>query len=275
VRVLGVEPGGWAFEYDNDLYPDIDDTAIVALALNDTGPGRPAVERACRWLAAMQCSNGGWGAFDKDNDAAWLYKLPFVDFGAVIDPPSADVTAHVVELLAREPGYDDPVRRGIEYLLREQEADGSWFGRWGVNYVYGVGAVLPALRNAGFAPDHPVMRRAVAWLESVQNEDGGFGEDCRSYDLGEAGVLWRGRGASTPSQTAWALLGFEAAGEAGSEAAARAVQWLADNQRSDGGWDEEHFTGTGFPRDFLINYHLYRMVWPVWALGRIRAALSG
>jgi squalene-hopene/tetraprenyl-beta-curcumene cyclase len=273
VRVPGVEPGGWAFEYDNNLYPDIDDTAIVALALNETGAGRPAVQRACGWLAAVQCSNGGWGAFDKDNDAAWLYKLPFVDFGAVIDPPSADVTAHVVELLAREPGYEEPVRRGVEYLLREQEADGSWFGRWGVNYVYGVGAVLPALRNAGFPPDHPAMRRAVAWLERVQNEDGGFGEDCRSYDLGEAGLLWRGRGVSTPSQTAWALLGFEAAGAAGSEAAARAVQWLAENQRSDGGWDEEHFTGTGFPRDFLINYHLYRMVWPVWALGRVRAAL--
>ena len=273
VRAPGVEPGGWAFEYDNDLYPDIDDTAIVALALSDTGAGRPAVERACSWLAAMQCSNGGWGAFDKDNDAAWLYKLPFVDFGAVIDPPSADVTAHVVELLAREPGYEEPVRRGVEYLLREQEADGSWFGRWGVNHIYGVGAVLPALRNAGFAADHPVMRRAVEWLEGVQNEDGGFGEDCRSYDLGEAGALWRGRGTSTPSQTAWALLGFEAAGAAGSQAAARAVQWLAENQRSDGGWDEEHFTGTGFPRDFLINYHLYRMVWPVWALGRVRAAL--
>ena len=273
VRVPGVEPSGWAFEYDNDLYPDIDDTAIVALALNETGAGRSAVDRACRWMAAMQCSNGGWGAFDADNEAAWLYKLPFCDFGAVIDPPSPDVTAHVVEILAREPGYEEPVRRGVEYLLREQEADGSWFGRWGVNYVYGVGAVLPALRNTGFAPDHPVMRRAVAWLEGVQNEDGGFGEDCRSYDLGEAGVLWRGRGASTPSQTAWALLGFEAAGAAGSEAAARAVQWLAENQRSDGGWDEEHFTGTGFPRDFLINYHLYRMVWPVWALGRVRAAL--
>jgi len=273
VRAPGVGPGGWAFEYDNDLYPDIDDSAIVGLALNEVGTGRSAVERACRWLAGLQCSNGGWGAFDKDNDAAWLYKLPFVDFGAVIDPPSPDVTAHVVELLAREPGYEEPVRRGVEYLLREQEDDGSWFGRWGVNYVYGVGAVLPALRNAGFAPDHPVMRRAVAWLEGVQNEDGGFGEDCRSYDLGEEGFAWRGRGVSTPSQTAWALLGFEAAGAAGSEAAARAVRWLAENQRSDGGWDEEHFTGTGFPRDFLINYHLYRMVWPVWALGRVRSAL--
>src|SRR5215211_1248400 len=273
VRLPGVEPGGWAFEYDNDLYPDIDDAAIVGLALNETGTGRAAVQRACRWMAGMQCSNGGWGAFDKDNDARWLYKLPFCDFGAVIDPPSPDVTAHVVELLAREPGFDEPLRRGVAYLLREQEPDGSWFGRWGVNYVYGVGAVLPALRNAGFGPEHPAMRRAVAWLERVQNEDGGFGEDCRSYDPEDDGVAWRGRGVSTPSQTAWALLGFEAAGEAGSAAATRAVGWLAESQRSDGGWDEDYFTGTGFPGDFLINYHLYRIVWPVWALGRVRQAL--
>ena len=221
----------------------------------------------------MQGSNGGWGAFDKDNDAGWLYSLPFCDFGAVIDPPSPDVTAHVVELLARENGFEESVRRGVEYLVREQEPDGSWFGRWGVNYVYGVGAVLPALRNAGFRPGHPVMKRAVTWLERVQNNDGGFGEDCRSYDSGADGIAWRGRGVSTPSKTAWALLGFEAAGQAGSPAATRAVRWLAENQRADGGWDEEHFTGTGFPRDFLINYHLYRMVWPVWALGRVREAL--
>jgi squalene-hopene/tetraprenyl-beta-curcumene cyclase len=272
VRAPGLEPGGWAFEYDNDLYPDIDDAAIVALALEEMDIGRPAVERACRWLAGMQCRNGGWGAFDVDNDADWLYKLPFCDFGAVIDPPSPDVTAHVVELLAREPRYAEAVRRGVDYLLREQEEDGSWFGRWGVNYVYGVGAALPALRSAGFGPDHTVMRRAVVWLERVQNGDGGFGEDCRSYDLGEEGQAWRGRGVSTPAQTAWALLGLEAAGAAGSECAARAIGWLAENQRADGGWDEDYFTGTGFPRDFLINYHLYRMVWPVWALGRVRQA---
>jgi squalene-hopene/tetraprenyl-beta-curcumene cyclase len=274
VRRPGVEAGGWAFEYDNDLYPDIDDAAIVALALEELGHGRTSIERACRWMAGMQSANGGWGAFDADNDAQWLYKIPFCDFGAVTDPPSADVTAHVVELLARGEGHEENVRRGVDYLLREQEEDGSWFGRWGVNYVYGTGAVLPALQAAGLPPGHPAIRRAVVWLEAHQNADGGFGEDCRSYDLGEAGLAWRGRGESTPSQTAWALLALVAAGEARSGCATRAVAWLAENQRPDGGWDEDFFTGTGFPRDFLINYHLYREVWPVLALGRVRRALA-
>ena len=218
--------GGWAFEYDNDLYPDIDDAAVVALALDDLGAGRATIERE-PLAGGMQSANGGWGAFDVDNDAEWLYKIPFCDFGAVTDPPSADVTAHVVELLAREGGYEDAVRRGIEYLLAEQEEDGSWFGRWGVNHVYGTAAVLPALEAAGFPTDHPAMRRAVAWLEAHQNEDGGFGEDCRSYDRGEAGISWRGQGESTPSQTAWALIALVAAGEARSECASRAVGWLA------------------------------------------------
>jgi squalene-hopene/tetraprenyl-beta-curcumene cyclase len=272
VRLPGVEPGGWAFEYDNDLYPDIDDAAVVAIALNELGVGRPSVSRACGWIAAMQSQGGGWGAFDKDNDAYWLYEIPFVDFGAIIDPPSVDVSGHAVELLAKEPGYEDATQSGVDYLLSKQEENGSWFGRWGVNYIYGTGAALPALDAAGIPHDHQAIRRAVAWLESVQQEDGGFGEDCRSYDVDEDGTRWHGRGAPTASQTAWALLGLVAAGEAQSEAATRAAAWLAENQGDDGDWDEPHFTGTGFPRHFLINYHLYRTYWPVMALGRLKAA---
>ena len=208
IRLPGVEPGGWSFEYENDLYPDVDDAAVVALALDELGVGQPAVERACRWMAGMQSSNGGWAAFDVDNDAYWLYDVPFCDFGAVIDPPSVDVTAHALELLTRHPGYEDAVTRGVAYLLNEQLKDGSWFGRWGVNYVYGTGAALPLSRQPGSLPEHPALARAVAWLEAHQNADGGFGEDCRSYDVGEEGESWRGRGASTPSQTAWALTGL-------------------------------------------------------------------
>jgi squalene-hopene/tetraprenyl-beta-curcumene cyclase len=274
VRAPGLEPGGWAFEYDNDLYPDVDDAAVVALALHELGVGEPAVERACRWIAGMQSRNGGWGAFDVDNEAYWLYDIPFCDFGAVIDPPSVDVTAHVVELLARRPGYERQVERGVDYILAKQEPDGSWWGRWGVNYVYGTGAALPALEAAGVPASHPAVRRAVAWLEAHQAEDGGFGEDCRSYEVGEAGAAWAGRGTPTASQTAWALTGLVAAGEARGDAAARAAAWLCEHQREDGDWDEAHFTGTGFPRDFLIRYHLYRIVWPLVALGRYRAALA-
>src|SRR5215211_5238509 len=272
VRLPGVEPGGWAFEYDNDLYPDIDDTAVVGIALNELGMGRAPVARARGWIEAMQSRSGGWGAFDKDNEAYWLYEIPFVDFGAIIDPPSVDVSGHAVELLAKEAGYEDSVRRGVDYLLSRQEENGSWFGRWGVNYVYGTGAALPALEAAGIPPDHPAVRRAIAWLAGVQNGDGGFGEDCRSYDVDEEG--WYGRGEPTASQTAWALLGLVAAGEARSHTAARAAAWLAENQREDGDWDEPYFTGTGFPRHFLINYHLYRTYWPVMALGRLKAALA-
>ncbi|SDZ09267.1 squalene-hopene/tetraprenyl-beta-curcumene cyclase [Saccharopolyspora shandongensis] len=267
--------GGWAFEFDNDGYPDIDDTAEVLLALNRVDhPDRAAVhgamQRGVRWLRGMQSADGGWGAFDADNTRELVRKLPFCDFGEVIDPPSADVTAHVVEALAVL-GHDDAVlRRGVRWLLDNQEADGSWFGRWGANHVYGTGAVVPALVRAGLAPGDRALRRAVRWLEDHQNADGGWGEDLRSY----ADPEWIGRGDSTASQTGWALLALLAVGRHDTDAVRRGVQYLARTQRADGGWDEPQFTGTGFPGDFYINYHLYRVIFPLTALGRYHATGS-
>jgi squalene-hopene/tetraprenyl-beta-curcumene cyclase len=269
VRRPDVAPGGWAFEFDNDNYPDTDDTAEVVLALRRVGPKTPknqaAIDRALTWLAGMQSKDGGWGAFDADNTRNLVNKLPFCDFGAVIDPPSADVTAHIVEAFAAEGRATEPAaRRGVVWLLRAQESDGSWFGRWGANYLYGTGAVVPALIAAGVRPGKPVIRRAVAWLEQHQNPDGGWGEDLRSYDDQALG----GRGESTASQTAWALLALLAAGERENPVTERGIRWLAETQRDDGTWDEPWFTGTGFPGDFYINYHLYRLAFPVSALGR-------
>jgi squalene-hopene/tetraprenyl-beta-curcumene cyclase len=266
VRRPRLAPGGWAFEFDNDLYPDTDDTAEVILALRRAPvPGsEPAVRRALTWMTGMQSSDGGWAAFDVDNTSDLPNRLPFCDFGEVIDPPSADVTAHVVEALAHAGRADSPeCRRGIRWLRDAQEADGSWFGRWGVNHLYGTGAAVPALIAAGVPADDPAVRRAVAWLERVQQPDGGWGEDLRSY----VDPSWIGRGEPTASQTAWALLALLAAGERG-DAVQRGVRWLVDTQRPDGTWDEPQFTGTGFPWDFSINYHLYRLVFPVSALGR-------
>jgi squalene-hopene/tetraprenyl-beta-curcumene cyclase len=257
-------PGGFAFEFANDWHPDIDDTAEVVMALRRAGTGADAVERGVDWMVGMQSRNGGWAAFDVDNTSRLPALLPFCDFGEVTDPPSADVTAHVLEALALEGRADTPeARRGIAYLLAEQEDDGSWFGRWGANHVYGTGAAVPALVACGLA-GHPSIGRAVDWLRSVQNEDGGFGEDLRSY----RDPAWRGRGASTASQTAWALLAFDAAGVTG-DCVDRAVSFLAATQADDGSWDEPWFTGTGFPGDFYLNYHLYRQVFPVSALGRL------
>jgi squalene-hopene/tetraprenyl-beta-curcumene cyclase len=271
VRRPQLPPGGWAFEFANVNYPDVDDTAEVVMALEavrhpQADRVRRAVEAGVVWMVGMQSSDGGWGAFDADNTRAVVRDLPFCDFGEVIDPPSADVTAHIVEALALLGRYEEPaLRRGIEWLLAHQEPDGSWFGRWGINHIYGTGAVLPALREAGVSREHLCVRRAVRWLEEHQNADGGWGEDPRSY----ADPVWVGRGTSTASQTAWALLALEAAGEANSLAARRGLEWLARAQLPDGTWDEPQFTGTGFPGDFYINYHLYRLVFPTMALGRL------
>ena len=270
IRVPGLAPGGWAFEYENDLYPDVDDAAVVPLALRALGIGDDAVRRGLDWVVGMQSKSGGWGAFDVDSNAMWLYRIPFCDFGKVTDEPSSDVTAHALEALAPE-GYGDAVERGLRWLRREQEQDGSWFGRWGVNHIYGTGAALPALEACGVPHDDPAFRRAVAWLDSVQQEDGGFGEDIRSY----GDVAWRGRAPfTTPSQTAWALLAYVAAGNAEDRCARKAADYLCAVQQPDGDWKEEHFTGTGFPLDFMIRYHLYRITFPLLALGRMRERLS-
>ena len=268
VQRPGLEPGGWAFEFANDIYPDVDDTAEVIIALRRVKHPDPerveaAIERGLRWTVGMQSSDGGWAAFDADNTSALVADLPFCDFGEVTDPPSADVTAHAVEMLAREGRVDDAFRRGLRWLREAQEPGGSWFGRWGVNHVYGTSAALLALEAAGAGGDDLGVRRAVRWLEEHQNADGGWGEDPRSYD--DAG--WIGRGPSTASQTAWALLALDAAGER-SPAIARGVAWLVEQQRPDGSWDEPEYTGTGFPGDFYVNYGLYRHVFPLMALGR-------
>ncbi|MDX3006204.1 squalene--hopene cyclase [Kribbella solani] len=273
VRRPDLVSGGWAFEFANDGYPDTDDTAEIVLALRRVVHPEPdrlrgALDDAVAWTTGMQSADGGWGAFDADNTDTTPLKLPFCDFGAVIDPPSADVTAHVVEMLAVEgKSSSAECRRGVEWLLDSQEADGSWFGRWGTNHVYGTGAVVPALVAVGMPADDPVIQRAVRWVEAHQNDDGGWGEDLRSY----VDPAWVGRGDSTPSQTAWALLALlaaEADGVAGSEAVQRGLAYLVETQRPDGGWDEHRYTGTGFPGDFYIGYHLYRIVFPIWALGR-------
>jgi len=266
-----LESGGWAFEFANVNYPDVDDTVEVVLALARFAERTPlraridgAIGRALRWVEGMQSSDGGWGAFDADNTRALVRELPFLDFGEVIDEPSADVTAHTVEMLGvLGLGATHAAQRGVRWLLEHQEADGSWFGRWGVNHVYGTGAAVPGLIAAGVEESHACIRRAVAWLEGHQNEDGGWGEDPRSYD----DPRWIGRGPSTASQTAWALLALHAAGER-SQALARGVAWLVSTQRADGGWDEPQYTGTGFPSDYYINYHLYRLTFPIMALGR-------
>jgi squalene-hopene/tetraprenyl-beta-curcumene cyclase len=264
LRRPNLKPSGWAFEFENDTYPDIDDAAEVVLALGRTAePSFDAQRRGLNWVEGMQSRDGGWAAFDVDNVQTLVRELPFCDFGELIDPSSADVTAHVLEALAGREEHRESVERGVVWLLDNQESDGSWFGRWGANYVYGLGAVLPGLVAAGVATDHPSIRRAVTWLEEHQNTDGGWGEDLRSYRE----PSYRGRGPSTASQTGWALMALLAANEH-SAATERGVQYLVESQNENGSWDEPWFTGTGFPGDFYINYHLYRLVFPLMALGR-------
>ncbi|HUF43827.1 MAG TPA: prenyltransferase/squalene oxidase repeat-containing protein, partial [Aestuariivirgaceae bacterium] len=261
--------GGWAFQYRNDYYPDVDDTAVVGMLLHRVDARRYAtqIERAQTWIEGMQSSNGGWGAFDIDNNAHFLNSIPFADHGALLDPPTADVSARCVSFLAQlGHGKDHPaIARGLAFLKREQEADGSWFGRWGTNYVYGTWSVLCALNAAGEDLDAPYVRRAVEWLLARQRDDGGWGEDGATY--------WseRRRGAakaSTPSQTAWALLALMAAGETDHPAAAGGVRYLTEAGRSGARWDEPWYTAVGFPRVFYLRYHGYSAYFPTWALGR-------
>jgi squalene-hopene/tetraprenyl-beta-curcumene cyclase len=267
-RARDVAPGGWAFQYGNAHYPDVDDTAVVAMALNRADPARFAapVKRAVDWILGMQSKNGGWGAFDVDNTHDALNDIPFADHGALLDPPTVDVSARCLGLLAQI-GYDTShpsVARGVTYLLSEQEADGSWFGRWGANYIYGTWSALAALNAVGLPHDHPAIVRAVSFLKAAQRDDGGWGEDLVTYEPGRRGEAK----ASIASQTAWACLGLMAAGETHSNAVARGIAWLRRAPRTNERWHEEFFTGVGFPRVFYLRYHGYAAYFPIWALAR-------
>lgn len=278
------KPGAWAFEFINRFYPDVDDSAVVVMALQAvTLPNEPlkqaAIARAVDWIATMQCKPGGWAAFDLDNDQDWLNQLPYGDLKAMIDPNTADVTARVLEMMGNL-GLDNPkaaglsrerIDRALAYLREEQEPEGCWFGRWGVNYIYGTSGVLAALAKVAPKAHRQEIERAAAWLVSCQNSDGGWGETCFSYNDSRL----KGQGHSTASQTAWALIGLLAAGEAtGTYAMSvieQGVQYLIETQRSDGTWDEAYFTGTGFPCHFYLKYHLYQQHFPLTALGRYRS----
>lgn len=272
-----VEPGGWAFEFRNDFYPDVDDTAFVLMALQRVAYPDPArLEQAMRrgtaWVLAMQNRDGGWGAFDRDNDSTFLTRVPFADHNAMIDPSTGDLTARALELLGRLkwPASDPRIQRAVRFLQRDQDAQGPWYGRWGVNYLYGTSGALRALETLGLNRE-PECQRATAWLRSVQNPDGGFGESCGSYDNPEL----MAQGQSTPSQTAWALVGLLAAGDIAEPAVKQSVSYLLDQQRENGTWSETAFTGTGFPRVFYLKYHLYRNVFPLYALSRYRNLVAG
>ncbi|PYT70452.1 MAG: squalene--hopene cyclase [Acidobacteria bacterium] len=270
VKNKDAEPGGWAFEFRNDFYPDVDDTAFVLMALErvrypDPARMEAAMRRGIQWLLSMQNRDGGWGAFDRDNDRKFLCNIPFADHNAMIDPSTADVTARVVECLGRF-GWSDGhpvIRRAVNFLLKDQSKDGSWFGRWGVNYIYGTSGVLRALETVSLAT-REFCQRAVNWLRSVQKVDGSFGESLLSYDV----PATKGQGTSTASQTAWGLIGLLAGAGTEDSAVRKAVAYLVHRQQADGSWSEPEFTGTGFPGVFYLKYHLYRNSFPVYALAR-------
>jgi squalene-hopene/tetraprenyl-beta-curcumene cyclase len=270
VKNKDAEPGGWAFEFRNDFYPDVDDTAFVLMALQrvkfpDAPRMEAAVRRGLQWLLSMQNRDGGWGAFDRDNDRRFLCNIPFADHNAMIDPSTADVTARVLECLGRFgwPADHLAVQKGVKFLLKDQCGDGSWFGRWGVNYVYGTSGVLRALETVSLTAQE-YCQRGVAWLKTVQKVDGSFGESLKTY----SDVSTKGQGASTPSQTAWGLIGMLAGSNTSDPSVTRAVSYLVDQQAEDGSWSEPDFTGTGFPCVFYLKYHLYRNSFPVYALSR-------
>jgi squalene-hopene/tetraprenyl-beta-curcumene cyclase len=275
VRRPGLRPGGWAFQYANPHYPDVDDTAVVGLLLHRNGDPRhtEAIDRAREWVIGMQSSDGGWGAFEPENTHHYLNHIPFADHGALLDPPTADVSARCVSFLAQigMPADDPVMARALAYLRREQEADGSWFGRWGTNYIYGTWSVLCALNAAGLPHDDPAIRRAVDWLVSVQRDDGGWGEDEESYADAPHGRYKE----STPSQTAWAVLGLMAAGATDHPATVRGIAWLAATQKADGEWSELPYTAVGFPRVFYLRYHGYKVYFPLLALARYRNLRRG
>ena len=263
------KPAGWYFEFNNEFYPDVDDTAMVALGLSKVEhPNgryqRESVQRAIDWIFSMQCKNGGWASFDKDNDRMVFQHIPFADHNAMLDPPTVDITGRILEMLATY-GYDKNhprVKRALKFIRDEQEPDGSWFGRWGVNYVYGTALVLRGLEAMGIDHHEPYIQQAAEWLRMVQNPDGGWGETCGSYDDPNT----KGIGPSTPSQTAWAVMGLMAANDTRSDSVARGIAYLLKTQKKDGSWDEPWYTGTGFPRVFYLMYHLYREYFPLIAL---------
>lgn len=269
------QPGGWAFQYNNDYYPDVDDTAVVGMLLHRNGdPAHTeAVERARQWIIGMQSRNGGWGAFDADNTHHFLNHIPFADHGALLDPPTADVTARCVSFLAQLGHAEDRpvIERAIAFLKADQEAEGCWFGRWGTNYIYGTWSVLCALNAAGVPKDNPMVARAVAWLLEKQRPEGGWGEDCASFEGAPPGEYHE----SLPSQTAWALLGLMAAGETDHPAVERGITWLMQTQREDGEWEEQPYNAVGFPKVFYLRYHGYRLFFPLFAMARFRNLRQG